>query len=332
MLDRIVGLVSVAPFAIGALLGPAAPARDVDLTFEDPAIVESSGLVVTDGLFVTTNDSGDRGRVFVVDGSGATVGVTSWDRDPVDVEALAPAGRGSVWVADTGDNTGSRDSVEVLKVPVGRGDRTVAPERFVLVYPDGPQDAETLMANPLTGQLFVVSKNIFGGTVYAAPKTLSADQPNRLRAVADSIGIATDGAYFPDGRHYIVRDYTSAAVYTFPGHELVGTFRLPVQKQGEGIAVDADGGVHISTEGQFTDVLHVQLPRAIERELSPPAATPAPTPSPSPSPSSGAYSSRLALEHDDDAPLWPWLLGGVVVVVGFVAAIVRLLTRHGAAS
>ena len=42
----------------------------VDLAFQDPAIVESSGLVVSDGLFVTTNDSGDSGRIFTVESSG----------------------------------------------------------------------------------------------------------------------------------------------------------------------------------------------------------------------------------------------------------------------
>ena len=323
MLDRIVGLVAVVPFVIGTVAGAALPPRDVELTFTDPAIVESSGLVVTDdGLFVTVNDSGDSGRVFVVAPSGDTVGVTSWDGEPIDVEALAPAGPGFVWVGDIGDNTASRDSVEVLKVPVGRGDQHVDPERYELVYPGGPRDAETLMANPHTGQLFVVSKVLFGGTVYAAPRDLSADHPNELRPVADSVGFATDGSFFPDGRHYVVRDYTGATVYTFPGHEKVGDLRLPAQKQGEGIAVDADGAVFVSTEGQFSDVLRVDIASSIQRAMNP-----------RPPQSPGAYSSTLTLDHDDeDSPLWPWLLGGGLVVVGFVAGAVRLLTRHGAAS
>ena len=61
--------------------------------FQDPAIVESSGLVALgDGLFVTTNDSGDSGRVFTVDDDGETVGRHRLVRHhPDDVEALAPA-------------------------------------------------------------------------------------------------------------------------------------------------------------------------------------------------------------------------------------------------
>ncbi len=328
MLDRVLGLASAVSFVVGSLAGPADPHSTVDLTFADPAIVESSGLVVRDGLVVTVNDSGDRGRVFVVDGSGETVGTTSWADDPVDVEALAPAGPGSVWVGDIGDNGAERDSVEVLRVPYGRGDRTVEPTAYTLVYPDGAHDAETLMAQPRTGQLFVVTKNLFGGTVYAAPRALSTDHPNRLRPVADSLAFATDGAFLPDGRHYLLRDYGAAALYTFPGHDRVATFRLPSQRQGEGLAVAPDGSVHISTEGQFTDVLDVDLPAAVVRALRPP---PSPSPAaPSSSATAGPSAEPQQADGGDD-PVWPWVLGGAVAL-GFVAAVVRKLTRHGAAA
>ena len=225
-----------------------------DFTFQDPAIVESSGLVVGDGLFVTTNDSGDTGRVFTVDATGRTVGVTSWSLPPTDVEALAPAGPGEVWVGDIGDNTASRPSVTVVRVPFGPGDRTVTPPAYQLVYPDGPHDAEALLAAP-DGRLLVVSKELFGGTVYAAPKRLSASGPNQLAKVTRTMGVVTDGAFFPDGRHYVLRDYGTAAVYTYPGNRKVGSFRLPDQPQGEGIAVDGDGWVHVSSEGLHSQVL-----------------------------------------------------------------------------
>ncbi|MBI2245018.1 MAG: WD40 repeat domain-containing protein [Nocardioides sp.] len=324
MLDRVLGLASAASFLVGSLAGPAEPHATVDLTFADPAIVESSGLVVREGLFVTTNDSGDRGRIFVVDRSGQTVGTTSWAVEPEDVEALAPAGPGSVWVADIGDNGASRDSIEVLRVPYGRGDRTVEPPTYTMVYPDGAHDAEALLAHPRTGQLFVVTKNLFGGTLYAAPRQLSTERPNRLRAVADSLAFVTDGAFLPDGRHYLLRDYGAAAVYTFPGHDRVASFRLPSQQQGEGIAAAPDGSVHISTEGQFSKVLRVDLPADVERVLRPPPQEPSATPSP---PAAG---SQPGGDGGGD-PWWPWLLGGAIVA-GFVGLIARLLTRHGAAA
>ena len=48
------------------------------------------------------------------------------------------------------------------------------------------------------------------------------------------LGIATDAAFFPDGQHLIVRNYTQAAVYSWPDLAEVGRFGLPEQQQGEG--------------------------------------------------------------------------------------------------
>ena len=182
---------------------------------------------------------------------------------PTDVEALAPAGPGHVWVGDIGDNTGSRGSVQVTRVPVGDGDRTVDEETIDLVYPDGPRDAEALLADPTTGRLLVVTKGVFGGEVYAAPPEPADDAPNQLGEVGQVIGLVTDGAFFPDGRHLVLRTYSRATVYTCPDLESLGSWDLPAQPQGEGVAVAPDGSLLLSTEGQGTEVLSVPVPPRI---------------------------------------------------------------------
>jgi len=308
-------VVLVVPF----LLGAAATASSVDATvvttFSDPAITESSGLVARDGLLVTVNDSGDRGRVFAVDEStGATIGTTSWEEpEAVDVEALAPAPDGQVWVGDLGDNAETRSSIEVLRVPVGRGDVTVDPERLTLTYPDGPHDAETLLADPATGRLLVVTKGVFGGRIYQAPVDPDLDGGAvELREIGTGPGIATDGAFFPDGRHLVIRDYSRAFVYSWPDLEGIGSFDLPEQEQGEGIAVDPTGRVLVSSEGQYADVLEVALPDRLARRVAGTAErTPGPTVAPGDDPT---------LVTDEPAapqrPSWPFWLGGLLGVVG----------------
>jgi hypothetical protein len=232
MRERVAAVAVAVPFVVGTL-SAAADEGDVAFRFRDPAIVESSGLVVLDGLFVTTNDSGDTGRVFAVDGgSGRTVGVTSWSDDAEDVEALAPAGPGAVWVGDIGDNAGSRQSVTVTRVPVSRAVQQGAGESYELVFPDGAVDAETLLAEPGSGRLLVASKAVLGGMLYAAPARLSATRPNLLRRVGGIVSIATDGAFFPDGRHLVLRDYGRAVVYTYPDLAQVAEVDLPDQQQG----------------------------------------------------------------------------------------------------
>lgn len=248
------------PFLLGAAAGDEDAGSRPAFRFADPEIVESSGLAVTDGLVVTTNDSGDSGRVFVVDPrSGGTVGVTSWAGTPVDVEALAPAGRGHVWVADTGDNRHVRDSVEVLRVPVGRGDVTTTPRSYELVYPDGPRDAEALVSHPVTGRLYVITKGVFAGTVYAAPARLDADRPNRLEEVGEAPGLVTDATFLPGGGGVVVRTYSRAFLAAFPSWQEVSSSDLPPQDQGEGVALSGRD-LLLSTEGARSRVLAVPLP------------------------------------------------------------------------
>lgn len=325
MRDRLAALAVAVPFLLGAAAAPAADDPDVAFRFRDPAIVESSGLVVQGDAFATTNDSGDTGRVFVVERrGGTTVGVTSWAEEPEDVEALAPAGPGMVWVADIGDNAASRPSVEVHRVRLGTGLRTVEPESFSLTYPDGPVDAEALLRHPRTGRLYVASKVVFGGSLYAAPPRLDPDRPNRLRRVGAVLPVATDGAFFPDGRHLVLRDYGRAVVYSFPGLERVAEVSLPDQQQGEGIAVAADGRVYVSSEGRQAPVLEVRLPARVRTVVDAAPATPTRS-SATPSPTTG---SREGTELPDAVvpgrPAWPWLFTGVAGVL-LVAVLLRAL-------
>ena len=288
-MSRLLAVLVALPFLAGGVTAALTADRgEVVMTFSDPEIVESSGLVVRGGLLSTINDSGDTGRVFTValDGAeaGGTVGVTRFAESPVDMEALAPAGPGEVWVGDIGDNGAARSSISVTRVPVGRGERSGTYATYDLVYADGPRDAETLLAHPRTGRLYVVSKQVFGGVLYAAPRRLDPDRPNQLRPVADAIPIATDGAFWPDGKHLVVRGYARAIVYAWPSMRAVGDLSLPDQDQGEGIAVTPDGRVLVSTEGQFTDVLEVRLPRDVRQAVAPtpepaePSAEPSTTP------------------------------------------------------
>lgn len=319
------------PFVVGSVLavtGPGPDARsEVVFRFSDPDVVESSGLVARGDRFVTVNDSGDTGRVFTVDRDGDTVGTTSWG-EAVDVEAVAPWGPGQVLVGDIGDNLGSRESVELLAVPVGRGDAQVEATRYELRYPGGPQDAESLLVHPVTRQVVVVTKGIFGGDVMVAPDPLREDRPNRLRRVGSAIGVATDGAFLPDGRHLVVRDYSRAVVYAWPSLRQVARLALPEQPQGEGIAVDGRGRVYVSTEGVRSEVREVALPTRVRELLEP--LEPAQTPEQD---GSSTLDLQIQTAEDppeveaEDRPVWPWAVGGLVGLAALVVLIRSLRPR-----
>jgi hypothetical protein len=312
------------PFLLGAAAAPSGEVQ-VAFSFQDKRISESSGLVaLEDGLFVTTNDSGDDARVFTVDGQGRTVGITTWGEDATDVEALAPAGPDEVWVGDIGDNRTSRDTVQVARVPVGRGDRESDGPVYDLAYPDGSHDAETLLAGP-DGRLYVVTKGFLGGTVYAAPTPLDAHHVNRLTQLGPAgalLPMATDGTFLADGAHVLVRGYTRAAVYAFPSLDRVSAFPLPAQPQGEAIAVASDGSIYVSSEGIYADVLRLSRSGLCSANAGICALDRAATPRPAPTPAPGSEADGGGVRRSTDRAWWPWLLAG-----GVGAAIVWLQLR-----
>ncbi|MFS3127126.1 hypothetical protein ACLM5J_01830 [Nocardioides sp. Bht2] len=313
------------PFVLGALAAPAPVDAEVAFTFQDPEILESSGLVIGERFAVTVNDSGDEARIFTVDlADGETVGVTRWQGEARDVEALAPAGANEVWVGDIGDNLEARSSIRVTRVPFGAGERTVAGESYELTFPGGARDAEALLTQPDTGQLFVVSKHVLGGTIYAAPRRLDPTKPNRLRAVAEAPGLVTDAAFYPDGRHAVLRNYGQGVLFAVDadGWRELGTFPLPPQQQGEGIAVGPDRRIYLSSEGAESEVLRVDLPAELAAQVSSGAPVEFTTDRDA---ETGTDKRDVLAEYDP--PLWPWALGGGFALVALVVLIRSLRPR-----
>jgi hypothetical protein len=222
-----------------------------------------------------------------------------------------------VLVGDIGDNNGERDSVSLLELPRTRGLEDVEPRELPLTYSDGPRDAETLLVHPTTGRVYVVSKSLLGGVLYEAPKNLTVDGPNVLQPIGDVLGFATDGAFFPDGRHFVLRDYGRAVVYSFPDLEAVGELALPDQEQGEGIAVDALGAVFVSSEGQFSPVYRVRVPPRVARVVDP-------SPSGSAEPDASSPQEDVVGVEVEERPTWLWLLGGFVGI-GIIVVLLRSL-------
>ena len=278
-----VGLAAAAVAAAAVLADPAAEVEEA-FTLADREIAESSGLVQQDGLVLTVNDSGGDPVIYAVDPeSGETVGRTTYTSDEVeDVEAMAVGPDGTVWVGDIGDNGADRDSIALYAVPpVGRGDSTVEAPRYELTYNGGARDAETLLADPRDGRLYVVSKQPFGGAVFAVPDPLQEDGSNVLREVTAVNGFLTDGTFTADGRHALLRGYGRVWLAETDRWRYLANMPLPDQRQGEGITVTDDPETFlISSEGAGTAVLSVPMAEDMAAALrgedsreAPPATT-----------------------------------------------------------
>jgi len=264
------------------------PEARVAFTVSDPRITEASGLAVSrrhPGIVYMHNDSGDGARVFAIGPDGRTRATfTVAGAQNRDWEGMAlgrdGTGRPALFLADIGDNLGGKwPFVTIYRIPEPAQVRsqTLRATAFRLKYRDGARNAEAVLIDPRTNRLYLASK-LFGGALYAAPARLKTSGLNVLRKVGDAPAIATDGAFAPDGRTFVIRTYTNAHVYAMtaagPGRQL-DVVPLPDQSQGESIAYGLDGtSLLAGSEGLDEPLWRVGLPAAAR--TSPTAASRSP--------------------------------------------------------
>ena len=213
------------------------------------------------------NDSGNGPSLYAVDSrTCATLArVTVRGAQARDWEAIASGrddrGRPVLWLGDIGDNRDSWPNVSILRIPEPKSlrDQTVRALTYRFTYDDRPHNAEALLANPRRAQLWVITKQLAHGGLYALP--------NPPRGVARRIrtegGLVTDGAVSPTGDRYVVRDYVDAVFYRGlpPGRE-VARVELPMQVQGEAIAWAPDGQSLFIASERDNRLIRIPVPPA----------------------------------------------------------------------
>ena len=180
------------------------PGAVMDRNAVPSQLTEASGLVASrahPGILYAHNDSGDTARVIAFDDQGALVaqldvtGATATDWEDI---AIGPCPQGScIYVGDIGDNLLGRMTKTVYRFPEpgltpGQAATTIAVtgvEAFPFSYPVGPDlfhNAETLLVHPVTGEVYVVTKENPGtpSTVFEFPQPLTAGQAATLTRLA----------------------------------------------------------------------------------------------------------------------------------------------------
>jgi hypothetical protein len=238
---------------------------------------EISGVVAgrrNPGVLWVHNDSGDGPYLYAINPQGellATATVTGAQaRDWEDI-AAGPGPQVGVtylYVGDIGDNAAQYPSITIYRVkepqvdPNGRQQqvRTEPSEAISLIYPDGARDAETLLVDPLTRDLYVISKRDLFSRVYRAAYPQSTSQTTQLELVCLlPWGLATGGDVSPDGTRVLVRSMAWGSLWNRdPGQPLWQAFRgkawtlpLAAEPQGEAIGFDVAGkGYYTISEGK----------------------------------------------------------------------------------
>lgn len=238
--------------------------------FDTGVLPEVSGIALSaqhpDTLWMT-NDSGGGPYLYALDTTDCSIRATLrlLDTPARDHEALAigrdAQGRDVIWVGDLGDNRDSWPYARIHKVvePAKLRDADVPVTTYRFSYPEGPVNAEALMADPERERLWVISKQDGVGAMFTLPSPMSdAPTPMQATRVGDARALVTDAAMAPNGKRFVVRDYLSAEVFSGkPPGAAQARFGLPLQPQGEAVTWTADGrSLLIASErsGQLTRV------------------------------------------------------------------------------
>jgi hypothetical protein len=258
------------------------PSSSALFSLQSASITESSGVAFAGGVYWTHND-GPANKFYAIDAKGRTLASFATPNQPTkgsDWEDLAVGtderGVASLFIGDIGDNGKARKEIAVLRVTrpqVNTSKTDVAGTatgmvRYRLAYPDGAHDAESLLVQPGTNRIFVISKAA-GGGIYAAPTKPSTTTVNKLTKIGTvTIPGATGAAFSTDGKRLVVRQYKNAAVYTVKDGNVTAAvktkpvaFNMPSQSQGESISFGAGNATLVLTsEGKHTPVLTQRLP------------------------------------------------------------------------
>ncbi len=270
----------------------AAPKVVGTITTKD--INESSGIAASrcsSGVLWTHNDSGDEAFIFAINTKGEVLG--TWkvqDASNIDWEDIAAfkdkAGKCWLYIGEIGDNKTKRPEHAVYRVPEPpvtgqtrstKKDPLIAQgaESLKFSYPDYDQDAETLMVQPKSGDIYVLTKRVSGPSgVYRIKADFGAAQAQKAQHVGDvsvpSIpnGLLTGGDISPDGQRVILCDYAQAYELALPAgsQNFDDVWKTPPvsvelgkRENGESVCYSVDGSsIFATSERKNSPVIEVK--------------------------------------------------------------------------
>gem|GEM_PF-424898 len=261
-------------------------------TVAESTLTELSGVVTgraNPDLLWVHNDSGHDPELFALDRSGATVARYTLDLPVGDFEDIAAGyaedGTPELWLGVIGDNEHDKPNILIYRLdePVVTGESATLStfDTLTLTYPEGSLNAETLLVDPRTRDLFIVTKATDGRSgIYRK----SAPHSDGEVAVLEKVGelafgegalagskLTTAGDISPDGAWIVVRTYaTTAYLWRRDGDTSVAEafatdpcpLTMPTERQGEAIGFDVDGQALISiSEGTAMPINWAPLTR-----------------------------------------------------------------------
>ncbi len=243
-----------------------------------PPLVEASGIAVSrhdPSKYWSHNDSGHPNRLYLINREGqlhATYILTgAGSRDYEDI-CMGPGPDPTlnyIYLGDIGDNLEQYPFIIIYRFPepfinemaselpiqLAEGDI----ERIELTYPDRAHDAEALMIDPYTKDLYIVTKRDFRSLVYRAKYPQSTAQRDTLELVAQlpfNWVVASDISQ--DGTQIVLKDFSKLYRWQRSFNQtIVDALQTPpmllpytIEPQGESFGWSPDGNEYVTLSEQ----------------------------------------------------------------------------------
>jgi hypothetical protein len=263
---RIIGLIGLLAFASGcktektsqAIFSSGEALGEVDKRLEEASGLAAS--VANPGLLWTLNDNGNPPEVFLIDQHARIrlvcklPNVRNRDWEDIAIGAGPEEGKNYIYVADIGDNQAQYDFKIIYRFaePVLYQEKEIVITEYdtlALRMPDGRRDAETILIDPLTHDLFIVSKREAHVGLYRSRYPFAHDTTTLEKVSTLRLTSIVAGGISPDGREVLLKNYGEVFYWRKSNNETLPELlaqepiRLDYERepQGEAIAWSRDG-------------------------------------------------------------------------------------------
>ncbi len=225
-------------------------------TITSSKLEEISGMAASSlytDCFWVNNDSGDSASIYLIDLAGRLIATLTLPVTNRDWEAITIAD-GYIYIGEVGDNYTQYPDKKIYRVAepttidVNKSEQlltTSSCETMIFNFADTNRDCETMMFDPVSRELVLVSKRESQVVVYTTPFLISeSGQTHLIKSCATlDFTLATAGDISPQGDKILVKNYSNIFFwYRTEGQTIAEalsatpiTLRYEAEPQGESI-------------------------------------------------------------------------------------------------
>ncbi|CAN5161529.1 hypothetical protein BH09BAC3_BH09BAC3_17480 [soil metagenome] len=224
-------------------------------TNKNGKLEEASGLVESikqPNYFWTHNDSGNPAMIFLVGKDAKTrktfrlANASNRDWEDITIGSGPKPGTSYLYIGDIGDNLAEHALKYIYRIEepsVNQNEEITDVKKLIVKLEDGARDAETIMFDPPTKNLYLVSKREAMVLLYEITYPFEADTIIAKKVATLPFTLISGGAISPDGKEVLLRNYTDIFYWKKKGNESISELlqtqatELPYDREPQGEAI-----------------------------------------------------------------------------------------------